>query len=406
VQFRILGPLQVAAGDSDEPRVVSAPKLRVLLAVLLWRANQPVPFDELAELVWDGTPPGGAQEAVRALVSRLRRRLDPGAAARIVTRDPGYAIEVCDSELDARWFETLTQQAGLAIRACRWAEAARTAAQALELWRGTPLADVPSQMLRDAWVPRLDQLYLQALEWRIQADLHEGRHEQLIPQLRDLTARDPLREQFHFQLMLALYRCGRQAEALDCYRDARRVLVQELGIEPGPELRRLHELVLAGDAALLAPAGEPGDRHPPGGVTDPGTAASPAPGAEPVVPRQLPSAVTNFAGRAGELAALDGLLDDAGRTARGTVVISAVAGTAGVGKTALAVRWAHQAAERFRHGQLYVNLRGFDPSGVPVTPGEAIRGFLDALGVPAERVPQDPDSRRPCTGASWPASRC
>jgi tetratricopeptide (TPR) repeat protein len=193
--------------------------------------------------------------------------------------------------------------------------------------------------------------------------------------------------------MLALYRCGRQAEALECYRDARRVLVRDLGIEPGPELRRLHERVLAGDTALLAPAGEAGDVHPRAGVAGPGTAAAAAPGAETAVPRQLPSAVAHFTGRAGELAALDGLLADAGGTAQGTVVISAVAGTAGVGKTALAVRWAHQAAGRFRDGQLYVNLRGFDPSGVPVTPGEAIRGFLDALGVPAGQIPREPDSR-------------
>jgi DNA-binding SARP family transcriptional activator len=390
MQFGVLGSLQVVAEDTDEPRLVAAPKLRTLLAVLLWRANQPVPFDELAEMVWDGAPPEGPQDAVRALVLRLRRRLGPRAAARIVTRAPGYAVEVSDSELDARRFETLTHQASVAIRADRWAEADRATTEALELWRGTPLADVPSQMLRDAWVPSLDQLYLQALHWRIEGDLHAGRHEQLIPELRDMAARYPLRERFHFQLMLALYRCGRQAEALECYQDARRVLVQDLGIEPGPELRLLHERVLAGDAGLLAPsAGVPGAPNPLGR----GTAAAPAAGAAPAVPRQLPNAAAQFIGRAGELAALDGLVDDAGRTARGTVVISAVAGTAGVGKTALAVRWAHQAAERFRDGQLYVNLRGFDPSGVPVTPDEAIRGFLDALGVPAERVPRDPDSK-------------
>ena len=181
--------------------------------------------DELAELVWDGAPPRRAPDATRALVMRLRRQLDKRAAARIVTHAPGYAIEVSGDELDAAQFETLTREAGAAVRAGQWAQAARTASQALGLWRGTPLADIPSQLLRDRWVPHLDQLHVQALEWRIEADLHEGRHEQLIPELRDLTARHPLRERFHGQLMLALYRCGRQAEALAAYQPARDVLV-------------------------------------------------------------------------------------------------------------------------------------------------------------------------------------
>lgn len=181
MQFGVLGPLQVVAGDPEAPGVVSAARLRTLLAVLLWRANQPVPVDELADLVWDGAPPGGAPQAVRGLVMRLRRRLDEQAAARIVTRAPGYAIEVSSDELDASRFETLTHQADTAIRAGRWAEATRTAAEALGLWRGTPLADVPSQLLRDQWVPNLEQLHVQVLAWRIEADLHEGQHEQLIP---------------------------------------------------------------------------------------------------------------------------------------------------------------------------------------------------------------------------------
>ena len=142
MRFAVLGSLQVTTGDSEEPDAISAPRLRALLAVLLWRSNQPVPAGELAELVWDGAPPDGAAEAARALVMRLRRRLDKRAAARIVTRAPGYLIEISDEELDAALFEALTRQAGRAVQAGRWAQAARTGAEALGLWRGTPLADL------------------------------------------------------------------------------------------------------------------------------------------------------------------------------------------------------------------------------------------------------------------------
>src|SRR5215472_5848450 len=255
MHFSVLGPLQVTAGGSDEPGTVSAARLRALLAALLWRANQPVPADELAELVWDGAPPKGAREATRALVMRLRRQLDERAAARIVTRPPGYLIEISRDELDASRFEALTQEAGAAIRAGRWAQAGGTAAQALELWRGTPLTDIPSQLLRDRWVPRLEQMLVQALEWHVEAGLHEGRHEQMVLELRDLTARYPLRERFHGQLMLALYRCGRQAEALAAYQRARDVLVTELGVEPGHALHHLHQQILTGDPALSWPSG-------------------------------------------------------------------------------------------------------------------------------------------------------
>src|SRR3984957_17880705 len=386
MRFGVLGPMQVLAGDAGESGTVLATRLRVLLAVLLWRANQAVPADELAELVWDGAPPTGAPEAVRALVMRLRRRLDPRAAARIVTRAPGYAIEVSGDELDASRFETLTRQAGAAVRAGQQAQGARTAAEALGLWRGAALADIPSQLLRDQWVTHLDQLHVQALDWRVEGDLDDGRHEQLVPELRDLTARHPLREHFHSQLMLALYRCGRPAEALEAYQRAPRGLGAELGVEPGPHLQRLHQRILEGapELAVQPPASDaaPLASVP---VTDP--VSSPAP-----APRQLPGAVAQFTGRAAELTRLSELLDQVGGRAQGTVVISAIGGTAGVGKTALAVYWAHQVADRFPDGQLYVNLRGYDPDqGVPAA--DVLAGFLRALGVPGSDVPPGTDDR-------------
>ena len=407
MQFGVLGPLQVIAEDFGEPGAVLAARLRALLAVLLWRANQPVSVDELAELVWDGAPPGGAAEATRALVMRLRRGLDKRAAARIVTRAPGYVIEVSGDELDASRFEALTREAGAAVRAGRRVQAARAAAEALGLWRGMPLVDIPSQLLRDQWVPHLEQLQVQALDWRIEGDLHEGRHDQLIPELRDLTARHPLWEHFHGQLMLALYRCGRQAEALAAYQRTRQVLAGELGVEPGPALRELHQRILSAEPTRpaaaepqrvtlreLPPPGVPGFtgrsaelRALTGLLHQSGTQGAEAPAL--TVPRQLPAAPPFFTGRAPELSALGRLLD----VRAGTVVIAAIGGTAGVGKTALALQWAHQVAPKFADGQLYVNLRGFGPSGTPVASGEAIRGFLDALGVAPDRVPGSFDAQ-------------
>jgi len=374
VQFGVLGSLRVMPRDLDDPGLALAPRLRVLLAVLLWRANHPVAVDDLAELVWDGVPPAGAAEAIRALVMRLRRRLSERAAPQVVTRAPGYAIEVGTDELDASRFETLAADAGAALRACRWEDAAQTAAEALGLWRGSPLADVPSQILRDQWAPHLEQLHIQVLEWRVEADLNGGHHERLIPELRDLVSHYPLREHFHAQLMLALARSGRRAEALGEYQRARRTLDAELGIAPGAELRQLHERVLAEDASLIAPAAAPAEVSPEAAAT---------------VPRQLPAAPRSFVGRHAEVIVLSRLAEQAGAPggSPGTVVISAIDGMAGVGKTALALHWAHQVADQFPDGQLYCDLRGFDPSGTPVPPQEAIRGFLGAFQVPPEQVP-------------------
>jgi DNA-binding SARP family transcriptional activator len=306
---------------------------------------------------------------------RLRRRLDAQAAARIVTRAPGYMIEVSSDELDASRLETLTQQADGAIRAGRWADAARDAAEALGLWRGTPLVDVPSQLLRYRWLPNLEHLHVQALAWHIEADLHEGRHEQLIPELQELTARHPLREDFQGQLMHALAGSGRRAEALAAYQEARRALATELGIDPGPELRRLHEQILAGDASLTTPA------------TADATQTAPA-------PRQLPASVRSFIGRQAETGRLDALVRRAARTTGGgTVVISAIDGMAGVGKTALALHAAHRLAGEFPDGQLFIDMHGYTQGHEPRSAGEALEVFLRALGVPPQRIPPGTDER-------------
>jgi DNA-binding SARP family transcriptional activator len=365
VRFRLLGPL-LLEHDEGEVVVVGGPRLRVLLAALLLHANEPVSADALADVVWDGSPPSGAAVTLRGHVLRLRRLLGTDAANRIETRDPGYLIRVGATELDVFEFEASCQDAAALLRTAAWAEAADAASRALKLWRAAPLLDVPSQRLQDAFVPRLEQQRLQALENRIEADLQLGRFEGLIPELRELSSAHPFRERLHAQLMLALARAGRRAEALTAYLEARQVLVDGLGIEPGAELRALHQRILADDAALTAALR---DRAP--------TA---------VVPRQLPAAVAHFTGRESELKILSELLDHVGR-GPGTVVISAISGTAGIGKTALALHWSQQVADQFPDGQLYLNLRGFDPSDAPVELAIAVRALLDALDVTPARIP-------------------
>jgi DNA-binding SARP family transcriptional activator/tetratricopeptide (TPR) repeat protein len=358
--------------DGGAEVAVPAARHRVLLAALVIRVGDVLSVDELAEAVWDGEPPPGARVTLRSYVKRLRQVLGPVLGQRIVARDPGYLIEAGDAEVDLKRFEVLCRAGCRACEAGAWQEASDLLTRALGLWRGAPLADIGSHVLQRLEVPRLEQLRLQAAECRIEAGLQLGHHGQLVPGLQALTAEQPLRERFHAQLMLALHRCGRRAEALAVYRQARGILVRELGIEPGPELRQLHQRILTGDPELIAPAAQV-----PAGV-----------------PRQLPAAVPHFAGRQGELAALTALLKPPGGAAHAhaAVVISAIGGTAGVGKTALAVHWAHRAARWFPDGQLYVNLRGYDP-GQPIPAADALAGFLRALGVPGQQIPAELDER-------------
>jgi DNA-binding SARP family transcriptional activator len=375
MEFCLLGPLAVRRGDAVV--TVQAGKQRAVLAALLLNANRVVPMEELAETLWGAAPPPSARVSVQNYVVRLRKALGEEGRSRIGTQPRGYLISVAAGELDVTRFEVLLGAAWQAARNGSWDTAAAQARAALSLWRGEPLADVQSELLALREVPRLLDLRLQALEIRIDADLHLGRHAEVTGELRQLAAAHPLREHLHALVMLALYRAGRQAEALAAYQAGRRALVEELGAEPGPELQRLHQQILNADTALTGPATPAGATAGPAGQTA----------------RQLPAAVAGFTGRAAELAALTRILDDAGGDAPGTVAICAVGGTAGVGKTALALHWAHRVAGRFGDGQLYVNLRGYDPSGIPAAPEAAIRGFLDALGVPPERIPPAPEAQ-------------
>jgi DNA-binding SARP family transcriptional activator/tetratricopeptide (TPR) repeat protein len=374
MRFALLGPLELTSSAGEQLQL-AGPRQRILLATLLLHANMPVPSEALAEAIWDGSPPAAAMVTLRSYIKRLRQGLGAEGRERIAARDPGYMICVREPELDVLEFGALCKTAGAALRNGDWAGTATAAARALALWRTAPLLDVPSQLLADEFVPELERLRLQALEDCFEARLRLGKHQELTSELRELTAQHPLRERFHAQLMLALAGTGRQAEALEAYTKARQVLVGELGIEPGPELRDLHQQILAGDIAT---------------VTAHVKLSAEAQGTPP---RQLPAVVADFTGRAAELAVLTGMLEQTGAGGPGTVVISAIGGTAGVGKTALALHWAHQVARRFADGQLYVNLRGFDPSASPASSAEAIRGFLDALGLPPDRIPPTPQAQ-------------
>ncbi|MFD4670908.1 BTAD domain-containing putative transcriptional regulator [Lentzea sp. NPDC058450] len=343
VEYRVLGPLEVVL--DGELVAVPAGRGRVLLATLLLRANEFVSADELVERVWDGDAPDPerARKTLQTVVLRLRQSL--GAANCVRTSARGYLAEVGPDQLDLARFRLLAGQG--AYR------------EALELWRGPVLANVRSDSLHGEDVPKLVEEHVLALERRIDADLARAT-DVLVPELRSLVREHPLRETFWAQLMLALHGAGRQAEALAAYQEIRALLADELGVDPGPRLRRAHEQVLAVEAAAKA-----------------------------AVPRQLPPVHPHFVGRRDELLRLTEMVD--ARPGE-PVLISAINGIGGVGKTVLAVRWAHQLADHFPDGQLYVNLRGFDLRADPLDPVVAAREFLTALGVPAQELPRSDDA--------------
>jgi DNA-binding SARP family transcriptional activator/Tfp pilus assembly protein PilF len=381
MEFCLLGPLVVRRAGVDV--LVAGSKQRAVLAVLLLNASRMVPVEELTETLWGSEPPSSAQAGVRNHVKRLRHALGAPDRERISTGQGGYMIRVQAGELDVSRFEDMLGSARAAEEAGLWERAADLARQALSLWRGEPLADVGSELLALREAPRLAEMRLQALDLRIEADLRLGRHADAIAELRRLTSAHPLRERLHGQLMLALHQCGRQAEALAAYQDARRVLLDELGTEPGTALHAVHQQILTGDPVLAGPA----QAGPPAAPPASGGRAPDRPGL--VVPQQLPGPVRRFTGRDRELVALTELLEQQAATPPAMVI----SGTAGVGKTALAVHWAHQAAARFPDGQLYLNLRGFDPSERPVPPAEAFGALLEGLGVSAERIPASLQAR-------------
>jgi len=357
MELRLFGEVRLHVDDG--PLDLGTPRQQAVLAVLAVDAGRPIAIETLIDRVWDDAPPAEARNVLYSHLSRIRQILKKaGGIARIDRRNAGYVLDVDPDLIDLHRFSRLVERG----RDPRTEDVDRAAvlAEALSLWRGTPLAGVPGawvDQVRESWQRRrLDAV----LRWG-EVELDLGRADAVLDALPDLVAEYPLSEPLEGLLMRALHAAGRGAEAVERYAVVRRRLADELGADPGPELRALHATILRGEA--------PSSHRGP-------TTATPA---------QLPPDIPGFAGRAEELRDLD----DGVRAAR----IVVVSGTAGVGKTALAVHWAHRARADFPDGQLYVNLRGFDPTGSPVAPAEAVRGFLDAFGVPSRQLPAGLDAQ-------------
>ena len=395
VRVRLLGPLDVVVGGTVRP--VTGLRRKAILAVLSLRAGEIVSTGKLADIVWGDCPPSTQVNTLQSHVSHLRGAL--GSKAAILARPPGYLLAADDEGTDVRLAERLLRQATQAPRATGAPETPdparriRELREALALWRGRPLADLAGIPWLEDQAHRLDLLREQIRHALAEARLAAGEHAQLLPDLDQMAADHPLDERVHGQLMLALYRSGRQADALAAYRRLRTTLNEQLGIDPGQALRDLETAILRQDASLSLPPMGPSVPVA-GRLRDAEPVPLSLPYPAPAVPAQLPPAPSAFAGRDAELASLDAMVPgaDTGRAGTG-VVIAAITGTAGVGKTALALHWAHRARERFPDGQLYADLRGFDQAGLAVDPGHALSGFLAALGVPPERVPDDRDAK-------------
>ncbi|MFJ9447365.1 BTAD domain-containing putative transcriptional regulator [Kitasatospora sp. NPDC101235] len=366
VEFRLLGGVEAVVGG--RPIGLGHARQRCVLAALLVQVNRPLPVDRLVHLVWGDRPPRRARDTLYGYLSRLRGALAGGGTGPTIVRGPdGYVLTADPLDVDLYRFRELVDRARVTADDER---AADLFEQALGLWRGEPFGTLESLWL-DTLRPALSQERLAAELDCTDVALRRGRHREQLTGLRARAGEHPLDERLCGQLMLALYRCGRVAEALDHYRFARGRLADDLGIDPGAALRRLHQRILEADPELAPDTPAPGTR---------------APGPLPATPSQLPLPVRRLAGRARELAVLDRHLDASGQDGA-AVAVASIAGGAGIGKTTLALSWARQVREHFPDGQLYVNLRGFDPSGTPMPPEEAVRGLLEGLGVPAERIP-------------------
>ncbi|MFI6742651.1 AfsR/SARP family transcriptional regulator [Nonomuraea sp. NPDC050451] len=354
-RFALLGP--VAVDGHDGPIALGSPKQRTVLAALLLHVNRTVPDDRLVDLIWGERPPRTAVARLQVYIHELRALVGKERISRV---GAGYRIHAGVDELDLQLFERYRTDARADAEEGRHSDAAARLRAAAALWRGPALAGAGAALIHQER-PGLEDRRVCALEELYEAELAAGRHAEIVGELHTAVTEHPLRERLLGQLMLALHRCERRAEALAVYREARRRLVDELGIEPGRPLRQLHQRLLRDD--------------------EPDSPVPLPPRREPFVarPAELPRDVPEFAARDAELAWLNECLD-------GGDGVCVVSGTAGMGKTALALHWAHQAKDRFPDGQLYIDLRGYDPDHEPLTTTAALTRLLVSLGVDPERV--------------------
>jgi DNA-binding SARP family transcriptional activator len=373
VRLRILGPVEIRGRDTS-PRL-PGPQLRLLLGVFALSAGQVVPAGDLVDALWEDRPPQSARASLQILTTRLRKALADIADCAIERHGDGYRLRVDRDLVDVHRFRSLVQSAHSATD---HEDAAALLGQALVLWRGPALADVPATTVVETIRAGLAEEQLSAVQDRFQHLLAAGHDAEAAAEIPLLLGRYPLAERLAGMLMLAWYRRGRQADALQVFRDLRARLAGELGIEPGAELQRLHQQILTGDPALGA-AQNPYQWAEVPAITN----------LEPA--RQLPAPPALFTGRDAELRSLTRWLDEG--TAAEEPITLAISGAPGIGKTALALRWAHQVQQRFPDGQVYLNLRGFDASPSPVTPAEAISSVLESLGLNGREIPPKLDAR-------------
>jgi DNA-binding SARP family transcriptional activator/tetratricopeptide (TPR) repeat protein len=377
MQFRLLG--RVEASRDGVPVPLGRRRERLLLGLLLLEPGVPVPVERLASLLWNDEPPATARMALNTHVSRLRGVLDPhgdGASGiRLVSRDGGYLAEADAQAVDVHKFRALVERAR---EEADPAERSALLRDALALWRGPLLAEVASDRMRERVGTELAHLRLTALEECFDAELAAGRHRTVLGELAGLITEHPLHERFAAQFMRALWAAGRPGEALKAFESTRRVLAEELGTDPGPELRELHGRMLRGDLA------RPGPAAPPAGLV----AAGPC--------NYLPGDVADFTGREAEVAQLLAMLPATAGTA---VVVSAIGGMAGIGKTALAVHAAHRLTVRYPDAQLFIDLHAHTVGRGPVDPHSALDTLLRVLGVESRDIPDGLDDR----AARWRA---
>lgn len=383
MEYRLLGTLE-AAGDGRVLRFGSA-RQRTVIALMLLCANRVVPFDQFVDEIWDETPPRTARTQVQACISAIRQQLMAVGGGQVVeTHAAGYAMRVLPDELDAATFDQLVSRGRAAALEGHIESAASDLRSALALWRGPAIAGVDGRTIHAAAV-RLTESRLGALEERLDLELELGWHHRLVGELNELVEQHPLRERVRALHMLALYRSGRQAEALESFRLARQLFKDDLGLEPGAELRALEQAILTNDPALAL---GPEARYQTGW----------AKAASAVVPRQLPASTADFVGREELLNDLSAFLSAPGEAR--FVPVAILNGKGGVGKTALAVQVAHDLHQSFPDGTLFVQLREAD--GQPLDPFEVMAGFLRALGMAPAMVPADAAERaalyRSCLG--------
>jgi DNA-binding SARP family transcriptional activator/tetratricopeptide (TPR) repeat protein len=396
----VLGPVTAWYG-SEELRV-GQPRQQAVLGILAMRANRVISRGELVDAVWGQDPPASAEGGIYTYVAGLRRVIEPTRSARgpgrvLVSSGAGYVLHLVPGQPDAVAFEQQVARARQLRKNGDPVAAADALEGALGLWRGVAFAGVPGPFAETERV-RLAELRSGAAEERADVLLWLGRHEEVVPDLTALVADHPLRERMRGLLMIALYRGGRHAEALRVFADGRHVLAEELGIDPGTELSRIHQQVLTCDPALNLAADAIRDGHPdqasgPARPRPQAAGTGPRGSDEPVLPlpAQLPLDAQGFSGRHDELRTLHDMLPSA--RAAETVPVAVISGTAGVGKTALAIRFGHQVAKHFPDGQLYINLRGRDPGRAPMEPIEALGLLLISFGMPPHRMTSSTEER-------------